>query len=619
MNELDIIEQLTIAVEQARANLAPTYQEYMPLAFAIANSCGEAGRSFFHRLCSLSEKYRQVDADKLYDHTLQNGRGGNSLGTVFHLAQLAGVRFDKKLANLQNLQPPLTPTHTYVREDEGNADRKLTESTDNPLPAVHVENSVSLPCFPEYRWPLFLQQVVDCGESPAQRDILLLGALTVFGATLNRLLSFTYGRKIKYPCLQTFVIAPPASGKGALTWVRRLAEPLHDSLMDAYIEKTKAYRREKTQWDMLGKEKANKPGPEQPCMKMFLIAGDNSGAGMLENLMDADGAGLICETEADTVSAAIGTDYGHWSDTLRKSFDHERLAYNRRTNHEYRECKISYLSVLLSGTPAQVKPLIPSAENGLFSRQLFYCMPPIYKWLDQFDESGTDYDRMFTLWGERWKHLLDALTVAVSGISLKLTEEQKGEFNVHLSCVFGRAGVVHGDHMKSAVARIAINICRIISIVALMRSLNALLMPTDDIVRTSEEKPAGDIVRLLLACPGLLPSPHIPQENVQDGVVSRFELTVSNDDFHAVLSLTEPLYRHSCHILSFLPPDETRQRKNTSQEAFLDLLPLNFTRSQALQEGSRCGIPPNTLDSLLKRMVDKGQLVRSGRGEYRFG
>ena len=352
MNELDIIEQLTIAAEQAGANLAPTYQEYMPLAFAIANSCGEAGRSFFHRLCSLSAKYRQADADKLYNHALQNGRGGNSLGTVFHLAQLAGVRFDKKLANLQNLQPLLTPTHTYVREND-------------------AETSVSLPCFPEYRWPLFLQQVVDCGESPAQRDILLLGALTVFGATLNRLLSFVYGRKIKFPCLQTFVIAPPASGKGALTWVRRLAEPLHDALMESYSEKMKAYRLDKAQWDMLGKEKASKPEPEQPCMKMFLIAGDNSGAGMLENLMDANGAGLICETEADTVSTAIGTDYGHWSDTLRKSFDHERLAYNRRTNHEYRECKISYLSVLLSGTPAQVKPLLPSAEHGLFSRQWF--------------------------------------------------------------------------------------------------------------------------------------------------------------------------------------------------------------------------------------------------------
>lgn len=58
-------------------------------------------------------------------------------------------------------------------------------------------------------------------------------------------------------------------------------------------------------------------------------------------------------------------------------------------------------------------------------------MPPIREWVDQFDQSGADYDRMFTLWGERWKRLLDALTAAVSGISLKLTEEQKDEFNAH--------------------------------------------------------------------------------------------------------------------------------------------------------------------------------------------
>ena len=59
-------------------------------------------------------------------------------------------------------------------------------------------------------------------------------------------------------------------------------------------------------------------------------------------------------------------------------------------------------------------------------------------------------------------------------------------------------------------------------------------------------------------------------------------------------------------------------QQKTSQEAFLDLLPLNFTRSQALQAGEQYGIPANTLDSLLKRMLNKGQLVKSGRGEYRF-
>ena len=94
-----------------------------------------------------------------------------------------------------------------------------------------------------------------------------------------------------------------------------------------------------------------------------------------------------------------------------------------------------------------------------------------------------------------------------------------------------RAGAAHGDPMKSAVARIAINICRIIGIVALMRSLEALLMATDGIGRTAAEKPADDLVKALKSCPGLLPSPHIPHENVQDGVVPQFDLTVNSDDF----------------------------------------------------------------------------------------
>jgi len=57
------------------------------------------------------------------------------------------------------------------------------------------------------------------------------------------------------------------------------------------------------------------------------------------------------------------------------------------TDQEYREVKKSYLSVLLSGTPAQVKPLIPSTENGLFSRQLFYYMHGIWAWINQFERT----------------------------------------------------------------------------------------------------------------------------------------------------------------------------------------------------------------------------------------
>ena len=192
-----------------------------------------------------------------------------------------------------------------------------------------------MPVFGNYDWPPFLNQLIDCGDSPAQRDILLLGAVTVLGATLNKHLRILYGRKYHYPCLQTFIVAPPASGKGALTWVRHLAEPIHEAMMEEFKSLRKEYRLEKARWGSLGKERAKTPEPEEPKPKMFLIAGDNSGTGVLENLIEADGVGLICETEADTVSTAIGTDYGHWSDTLRKCYDHDRLAFNRRMNHEY--------------------------------------------------------------------------------------------------------------------------------------------------------------------------------------------------------------------------------------------------------------------------------------------
>lgn len=598
MNPLSDLERLVAAIEHQGANIAPTYQEYMPIAFATANDCGEAGRTFFHRICRLSEKYLYEEADKLYDHALKAGNGRNGLGSVFHWAEIAGVKTDKQLAdtfrqyprenkNPSNLQAPLTPTHahTYARED---------------LP----------PAFPNYPWPPFIKQMIDCGNSIAQRDILLLGVFTVLGGTLNKRVRVLYGQKYMYPCLQTFIVAPPASGKGALTWVRRLAEPIHEEMMARYKDSLKNYREEKNRWDSLGKKRSETLEPEQPPLKMFLIAGDNSGTGILENLIEADGVGLICETEADTVSTAIGADHGHWSDTLRKCHDHERLAFNRRTNREYRECPASYLSVLLSGTPAQVRPLIPSAENGLFSRQLFYRMPPIDEWADQFEQGDEDMDSLFSDWGKQWKMLVDYLRERVNIIQFHLSDTQKEQFNSCFARIFGHAGLSYGYPMRSSVARIAINICRIASVVAFLRSVESLLIPQAIL----------DSQFSILNCPGLSPALEIPEENVRDGIVPSLELRINDDDFKAVLSLVEPLYRHSAGILSLLPSDEVpRSRTPTPQEALFAALPLSFNRQQALEEAERNNIPTATLDTCLKRMQERGTLEKNGRGEYSFG
>lgn len=596
------LERLVEAIESAGANIAPSYLEYMPLSFAIANDCGEAGRALFHRICRLSEKYQSKDADKLFSAALEKSNGKSTLGTVWHLADMAGVN----VKDLSCMTPP-PPTHT--REAVSAAPVPLAPPAGKNTPGPRPSQGFPLPPpFPEYRWPRLLQQAIDCGASRAQRDILLLGAITVAGATLNKLVCFNYSHKDYYPCLQTFVVAPPASGKGVLAWTRQLAGPIHDELFTSYLRKMTDYRTEKTRWDCMGKEKSKYPEPEQPRMKLFFIAGDNSGTGMQENLMDSEGTGLICESEADTVSTAIGADYGHWSHTLRKAFDHDPLSYNRRANHEYRECNQLLLSVLLSGTPAQLGPLIPSPENGLFSRQLFYYMPPISEWTNQFDLTGENYGQLFRRWGEQWKTTLNAVKAETSCFRLRLSSGQQDTFNQCMAQIFSHAGTSRGNHMRSTVARIAINTCRILCVVAVLRSLEEVI----------GENGSRSLTERMRACLHLTPGSRTPRENIADGMTPSFILTVSEEDFEAVMGLVEPLYRHACYVLSFLPDASTVKRQPSSQEIFLTSLPLRFTRREVMETARTNGISENTFDSLLKRLTEKGIIENTGKGDYQF-
>ena len=84
MNPLSDLERLVAAIEHQGANIAPTYQEYMPIAFATANDCGEAGRTFFQPLVGGDIGMQLFDTG----HAARNliGDGGVEKGhdTFFH-------------------------------------------------------------------------------------------------------------------------------------------------------------------------------------------------------------------------------------------------------------------------------------------------------------------------------------------------------------------------------------------------------------------------------------------------------------------------------------------------------------------------------------------------------
>ena len=600
MEPLSSLHLLTEAVRNAGADIAPSYQEYIQLAFAIATDCGEAGRQDFLALCSLSSKYDHRAAEQLFSNALKTGHNDVHIGTAFHLAELCGVKIEYENPGTvgtvgTEVRPP-SGTHTRTRVKEVYPQEKNDFSCEEETSSGSAPLS-PLPTFDKnIRWPYPLEHIMSCATSDAQSDVLLLGALNVLGATMGPHVRCAYGGKMVSPCMQTFTSANSASGKGVLSLVRLLVEPFHDEIRKQVAERMVCYQRDKAKYDALGKERAKAEIPTLPPNKMFLISGNNTGTGILQNLMDSDGIGLICESEADTISTAIGSEYGHWSDTMRKAFDHDRLSYNRRTDHEYREVKKTYLSVLLSGTPSQVKPLIPTAENGLFSRQIFYYMPAIHHWQNQFDRNDSNLEDTFKALGMEWKDKLK--TIVMNGIfTLHLTDGQKDEFNRLFSRLFIRSGLANGNEMSSSVARLAINICRIMEVVAMLRAMEQ-----------------GEIT----ASPYVSPDPHTATDNLKDHIVSRWNLLIASDDFHAVLSLAESLYRHTTHILSFLPNTEVTSRGNADRDALVDSMEEEFTRASFLQKAGEMGIKSETASTWLKRMQKHGLVENvDGKGNYR--
>lgn len=591
MTDIESLRRLTEAVETAGADIAPTYAEYVQLAFAIATDCGEAGREFFHRLCRTSAKYQREHAERIFSNALTTRHGEVHLGTAFHLAEMANVKLcntevmnnRRNTENTENTPSKvLTHAHVYnkVENDEPDESEELLNGSDPNQP---------LPTFPEADWPKILLLIMSYATSPTQRDVMLIGALTAIGASMERYVRCPYAGKLQSPCLQSFIVAPSASGKGILSLIRLLVEPIHDEIRQQVATEVKAYKKEKAAYDVMGKERSKVEAPQMPQNRMFLISGNNTGTGILQNIMDANGTGLICETEADTISAAIGSEYGHWSDTLRKAFDHDRLSYNRRTDQEYREVKKSYLSVLLSGTPAQVKPLIPSTENGLFSRQLFYYMHGIWAWINQFESGEADLEAIFTDIGLEWKKQLDLMKT--HGVhTLRLTDEQKQEFNTLFSDLFFRSGLANDNEMSSSIARLAVNTCRIMAEVAMIRALEC-------------DQPyqfKNSSIHLLT------PDKEIATDNIKDGIITRWDVTITAEDFKAVLELVTPLYRHATHILSFLPSTEVKHRANADRDALFEAMGNQFTRAQLSEQATIMKIKPNTAFGWLNRLIKKG-------------
>lgn len=87
----DKVDEYVKECQQRSVNIAPNYQDYLNLSFALVDGFGDSGRNYFHILCSVDEKYDSRHADKQYDIAIKRGKSGIGVGTFYFMLKQAGI------------------------------------------------------------------------------------------------------------------------------------------------------------------------------------------------------------------------------------------------------------------------------------------------------------------------------------------------------------------------------------------------------------------------------------------------------------------------------------------------------------------------------------------------
>ena len=549
------IEQLVCSVESASADIAPSYSEWRDMAFALADALGEGGRSYFHRLSRFYCGYDEREADKQFTACLRSHGSGITINTLFHLAKQSGIKLVRDNVSTYNVKKE-NPSPSESSES--------CESSESPEPLPTFSNEIySL-------LPGFLSDIISKASNYEDADLLILGSLTAISACLPNV-SGIYAEREVFPNLFTFVSAPASAGKGRLTSCRYLIKPIHDNLKQLNKLEMEEYHRQLNEYNQ---DKKSHEQPAEPPIRTLLIPANSSATAVYQMLNDNQGIGIILETEGDTLANTFKSDYGNFSDGFRKAFHHEMISYTRRKDREFVELARPRLSALLSGTPRQVLSLIPDAENGLFSRFIFYNKSLILEWLNVFAASDNTIDQYFEHLGHRFFAFYQTLQQS-QPIRFSLTAPQQLEFNQFFGDVQLQYSSLFGLDIVASVRRLGLITFRLAMILTTLRFM--------------------------------------------DGVAITPVALCSDTDFRTSLIMARVLLQHTAHVFSNLPtsePDTASHRPNVNMSSFLNSLPAEFDRQTYLSVAQQLRITPRTAESYIHRLCASGQLQHPAYGSY---
>lgn len=331
---------------------------------------------------------------------------------------------------------------------------------------------------PDFFKPIFKHH----GKEPAKCDAQLLGVLDVVSGVMGAangtpeersgIYGIYDGKRVFAP-VYVDIFSGAGNDKGNLIFCKYLFHNIKAEMRRKYEGEKAAFDLEMAEWEATNK-KDRGPAPKEPVFRDPFVPGNSSSSAVYRAMDANDGWGVMFETEADTISNMIASDYGDYSDLMRKAHHHERATMNRVTEKLHIEIEEPRLAIFLTCTPGQLPALFPSFENGLGSRFLFYNIPDEdVHFHDVFAMTDTPLEDVYKKMGEDILPLYHAMLMRKNHpIQFVMSQSQQREFLATYSSILQEQFKMLGKGIRAFVFRMALECFRYAMILTAIRRLS---------------------------------------------------------------------------------------------------------------------------------------------------
>lgn len=554
-------------------DLTQGYERWRNIGFALAEGMGNQGREYYHSLSAMNPGYDRTECDKQYDACLKSRGSGITINTLFHAAKETGI-------DISAIARQFSTSQVVTQIPQFEECREMETVVKQVRPTFSDK-------IPVDDWPKLMQSFFSYSRGGEYMDMMLLGCMGVASAIVPNVVGRYRGRQY-FSNFYVFVVAPPASDKGDLPLLLNFVKPVQSAIRATSDQAMAEYEQKLADYQTRKQKRGVNPGvePKKPPYKTLFVPGNSSATAMYQTMAENQDTGvLLLETEADTITQACrNKEWGDFSSGLRMAFQHEAIRYRRRGDDERVDIPHPRLSMVISGTPNQVSAMIPTAEDGSFSRNAFLEMSRNLEWQDVFAETDNLLEDSIEEMGKRYyERVYMPLNKRKTPLMFKLQVPQQKRFNAYFGELQAEQSSMLGDDIVATVRRLGLITFRLAMVLSVLR-----LAEREDI----------DIAALeTLEC--------------------------DDRDFQIAMEMSNVLISHATSVYTNLLKHPERHDTTPvegmmlAEKQLLDKLNKKFTRQDYLDLAKTIGVNGKTADRYLGNLVNRYKLaIRIRNGEY---